>query len=501
MPKLVTQIVYDVDQAIRNLNKLNETADKANKEIKEGFEESGQASSRWKQTVDALPGSIGQVVTSVGRFTGVIGLASVGIAAAGAAIGGLIAQFVDLPRFIGDATAELETFREGTQRIRDAQEAVSTQQDNRINREFVLERRRIAVSQARVANLQATSDEELRLLDKSLNALKGNITETERLEERLARRRESRGVGAGGFSPNADIRAATLLENAQKQAQQGNIDRAEELVKKAQSLKGELENQVFFLQAAEDANLAIDRALERQIEKTRELESRRQVVEDRRFQATNEATRLGAERKLIRERQREALEVQEVDKANRGLTQSVVNLNKEFITGRSELQKLNDTAAQTANGLKNLAAQNEATARAQEALRTGRGLAEAAAAERRGEISFGQLDTIFQKGLEDFSTQVADFANIVERQQFGGFDFDINRFDRLTEDLLNISKDIAARRLNETPTPSLSPVPAGGPPPTINIRADVKGFVNEEVIQEITDNVRRELRREVGANF
>ena len=245
--ELVTKIVYDVSEAIANLNKLNDASEKAGKKVKGGLGEGSKAAKLFQQALGKLPGSAGKAAQSLTKLVGTTGPLVAGVGAAGAAIGSLALQFIDIPSLIGDATAELEKFREGSERIRQSQDRVSAQQDARINRELVLERRRLTLQQARLTEIQALSDEAIRALDKELEALKRNTTESERLQDRLERRRLDRTAGPGGISPDPDIRAATLLEAATKEAQQGNIDRAEELVQKAESLKGELENQVFFL--------------------------------------------------------------------------------------------------------------------------------------------------------------------------------------------------------------------------------------------------------------
>ena len=165
---------------------------------------------------------------------------------------------------------------------------------------------------------------------------------------------------------------------------------------------------------------------------------------------------------------------------------------------------MKDSAAQSANSLKNAAAQQEAQARLGGALRIGRTLGEAVTAERRGEISLDQLDATFQQGLEAFAQEQARFNDVVQREGLGGFGFDTGKLDR-TFDSLTATSDAIAKRLDNlaaaAPTPSQTPVPAGGPPPPINIQADVRGVVNNEVIDEIVDKVRRELRKETGGNF
>jgi hypothetical protein len=505
MTTLVTKIVYEVDQAIKNLNKLNAEAEKVNKKTEEGFDDSNKASDKWKATLDKLPPSVSKVVTSISRFTTGIGGVTAGIGAAAGAVAALGVQFIDLPGLIGDATAELEQFRTGANAILEVQNLVSSQADARQNRELDLQRRRISLRAADVADEQNASREKIRAINEELEAAKRVTDERESLERRLRDRLASRqGQKFAGLDP--DIRAASLLEEATLQARKGNIDAAEDLVSEAESLKNELENHVFFLQASEDANKAIDKAIAGQISKlqanTSELEKQKKIEEDRLFNLTNEATALGAQRRRVRETRREAVEEQDRAEADRTLTANTRILSKEFEVGRSALQNFKDSALQSANALKNITAQRQAAGVAGQAFGAARNIAEAQAAQQRGDITLRQLDETFTREFERFRAETSQFQDIVQSEGLGGFQFDIDKLERITDTLADSSQAIAQLNQAAAAAPGTGAITPTAAPATINVQAEVKGgLIDQEVTTQITDIIRREIRKVTSEGF
>jgi hypothetical protein len=501
MPTLVTKIVYEVQDAIKNLNKLNKESEKVGKESKEGFDTANKASGRWKKALDALPPSVGKVVTSVGQFTTGVGAAAAGVSAAVVAVGALAAQFIDIPSLIGDANAELAQFKAGVESVLEAQNLVSSQGDARVNREIQLQRRRISLRAADVADEQNSAREKIRAINEELNAARQVASERESLEKRLANRLVARrGDQFAGQDP--DIRAASLLEEATLQARKGNIDAAEDLVSEAESLKSELENHVFFLQASEDANKAIDSALASQISKrqteTSELEKQKKIEEDRLFALTNEATALGAQRRRIRETGREAIEEQDRQEADRTLVANTKTLSKEFEVGRSALQRFTDSARQSASVL-SVEARSRAAAQLGGAFQAARSIGEAQAAQVRGDISLGDLDDTFTREFERFRQLTADFQNTVQREGLGGFQFDISKLDRISSALEQTSQAIT--QANAAAVDGGVPGAATAGPTTINVNAEVKGgIVDPAVAEQFTDIIKREVRKAILEN-
>lgn len=552
MTDVVTKVVYDVKDAIKKLNDLNKKIDKTTSNTKKKFEEADEATGNWEQGLDSLKNKIGGVVTGVtGLSFGVAAMAA-GVGAAAVAVGSLALQFIDLPKWIGDSTRELEQFGKSTQKVLRALDRVSAINDARINSQLQLAKEEIKNRQANTTDAQIASRKRLRFLQEELAGQKALQNEKERLEEKLSGRQASRqGAKFAGLDP--DIRSASLLEEATLQAKKGNVDAAEKLVSEAESLKPLLQNQVFSLQASEDANNAIDEAIKKQIVGTKntsaELENRVKLEQKIQNLLTDQLGLQGAEGKRVKNITKGEGRFQERDASARAIEANTEILEKELTLGRSQLEIARDSVLQTKNSITASREQVVAIGQLKAAMDAAREIAVASAREVRGEITLGELNATLEKNLPVVEKNSRAFETAVERQDFEGFVPDIEKLNR-TGEAIGVIADNTAKAIKagagegealvegvrgfgeaaglaaanlerigsveipigvppaaglstSAPTPSPSPVPAAGTgPAVINVNAEVKGgLIDAEVTTLITDIITREIRKATSQGF
>lgn len=275
MPE-ATKVLYDVNQAIKELTKLDKKVDKSGKKTKKSFDEAGKGFDQLGGAIGGLNPQIGGLIT---KFSGLAatatptGVAMAGIAAAAVAI---TASFVDVAAATRSADNVIGDFLSNAKKAQRFADLLSGSEDAR--RAFKFEEakdeiaiRRLAITEEKIkreiardgaAKLVVIEKDKLRQI---AAAQKSAANKTLSLQKRLADRQRGDLVGSVGVGRPTGAAIIDLTARAKAEAEKGNLDTAEALLSRAQGLSDELGNHVFFTNKIESANNAINRSLEGQI--------------------------------------------------------------------------------------------------------------------------------------------------------------------------------------------------------------------------------------------
>lgn len=468
MVNVVTKVIYDVKDAIKNLSKLDKKVEESGSKAKSGFGKGSRASEVFNTILGKLPSSAGKVVSGLSKVTTATGAMAAGIAAAGIAVGSLASQFLDLPALLRDSALEMDAFNRATKRVFESRNALSRIGDEiaiaeakRIFRaikqrtaEITLEQASSQVKQEALKTELATAKGILRQRDATVKA---SVRTREGLEVRLAQRLADRQVSKfAGLDPG--IQAARILDEASFQARKGNLDIAEDLVSQAKALSGEIKNQNFFLRDLNNANLAIDDAFKRQInsqksiqaaqrpgleglrERTSELQKQLALVSKQVRLLAIQKLKLSGQRSLAREESRRDIASRGRDEAVRGLEMVAANLRRELTRGgRSVRENIIDSFKQASNNLKKSGLTTEAQkliGEAQRILLQSAPLLEKLAAGTATRQDFEELSKL--------SVPLAKLQGVLEVQiaqnKLRGFKVDVDQLERLNTNFLSLAE-------------------------------------------------------------
>jgi hypothetical protein len=464
MAERITKVLYDVRDAIKNLNKLNKKVEESGDKAEEAFEKGVDGSRLFQTALNRVPGSARKAAASISAM-GASSAALTGLAAGAAvAVGSLVAQFIDLPALLRDSAAGMDAFRNATQGVLDAENAISSVNDALINAENKRRSRGLRQKQAELDFLQVETKAKQDLIRDELTAAKAALNERTRavkssvktrldLEAKLAARRGTQfAAGSGAHDP--DIRASILQDRALEQAQKGNIEAAEKLVEQAEALQPELQNQAFFLAQNEDVNAAINAEIEKQIAATKQseaaaksqltvdqarvaaLEAQNKELDRQNRAITGAKTTVGAEIKQAREQKVADINTQSRDEAARELSKVAKDINRELVDGgRSVRQSVIDSFRQSLDNLKQGGIADEAANQ----IRTGlSALTDAFAVldkQRAGTATFGDFADLGQS-IEKVAVAVGALEVAQARGDIGGgFTTDIDQLNRIVETL------------------------------------------------------------------
>jgi hypothetical protein len=360
-----TKVLYDVSQAVKELNKLNKKVEESGDKAEESFDEGASSASLFDKalgkvggTASKVAGSVRGVATAVGGVGAVAAVAAAGVAA-------VVAQFIDLDEILKDSVASIEEFEKATQRVLNAREAISNIGDQAVNRDFRLAQRSLRLARAENARAQNSVETEklaakARLdvfkdeLRRRESALKGSLDREQALRDRLADRAVS-GQEFGGF--DADLRAAKLNDAARQAAADGDIDRAEALEQAAKDVAREAQNQSFALADAQATNEAINGELQKQIDaeakvgdaaqnavdayqqRVDKLQEEVDLLEKRAVLLRQESRDFGAQTQELRVGKQEAGDQQQADTAARTFQKASADFSFNLKSGGTSLKE------------------------------------------------------------------------------------------------------------------------------------------------------------------
>ena len=275
---VITKVIYDVSEAIKNIQKLEKETRKAQEKAQEAFEDGAEGASLFDKALSGLPGKAGQlagrVQTLVTTFGGV---ASVGATAAGS-LAAIAVQFIDVADATRDSTKALEDFRKATLALQKTRDALSSLSSSGQQREFRLAERSLALQRIQNNRLENQIDDEQSAARNRLNILQEELREREsrlrdsvnkeksirdKLNDRVLDRKVT-GAANTASAFGSDVAAAQLNEQAREAAAKGQLELAQRLEQEAQKQAANAKNQAFALADQRDTSKAIDNLLIKQ---------------------------------------------------------------------------------------------------------------------------------------------------------------------------------------------------------------------------------------------
>lgn len=362
-----TKVLYDVNDAIKELERLNKKVEEAGDKANESFEKGGDGAGLFGKAMERLSGPVskagGAIKTAV---TSMASLPGVALAAA-AAVAAVVAQFIDFDGILKDSIKSIEAFDEATDTIQGTKDAFSSLGDAAVNRDLRLAQRAVKLDQAENARaqnaierernrakefLEITKDE----LSRREGLLKASIKREESLRDRLTKRTAT--DAAAGFGGPVGKRALDLGAAARRAAFEGDIDKAEALEEAAKRAAEEAGNHNLYLRDQQSTRNAINNSLERQIAKEdqtgknlqAQVDEAKQVADaldqlidkdNKRLETLRQQSReLGAQQKLLRTAAREATETQTADQAARDFENNARDFNMAMRDGGQSLREI-----------------------------------------------------------------------------------------------------------------------------------------------------------------
>lgn len=362
-----TKVLYDVNDAIKELERLNKKVEEAGDKANESFEKGGDGAGLFGKAMERLSGPVskagGAIKTAV---TSMASLPGVALAAA-AAVAAVVAQFIDFDGILKDSIKSIEAFDEATDTIQRTKDAFSSLGDAAVNRDLRLAQRAVKLDQAENARaqnaierernrakefLEITKDE----LSRREGLLKASIKREESLRDRLTKRTAT--DAAAGFGGPVGKRALDLGAAARRAAFEGDIDKAEALEEAAKRAAEEAGNHNLYLRDQQSTRNAINNSLERQIAKEdqtgknlqAQVDEAKQVADaldqlidkdNKRLETLRQQSReLGAQQKLLRTAAREATETQTADQAARDFENNARDFNMAMRDGGQSLREI-----------------------------------------------------------------------------------------------------------------------------------------------------------------
>lgn len=340
----VTKVLYDVSQAIKELDKLNDKVNESEKKAKSAF--STRSVNAYDKRLKKLAYTLGGTDFSAKGLITTIGGSAAVFGAAAASVASVVANMVDLKGVLRDTTAELDGFIEAFDRVREARELVSTFGDVAAQRDLEFAQRAVKLDQAEQATKQNEIEVRRDIERQKLEIIKDRVRQQEQIvrdglkkEEDLVKRLADRTKrdAAADFQGPVGKRALDLGAAARQAAFEGNVDLAEELEDAARRAGEEAGNHSLFLKDQATTREAINRALKSQIkdqqsanqEEVDKLSSLRDVEDahERNLELLNQELKtilrqnreLTAQAKLIKDARLAQRRQEEADTAARGV--------------------------------------------------------------------------------------------------------------------------------------------------------------------------------------
>jgi len=283
MAEIFTEVRYEVSQAEKDLQKLDKQVVKSGKTAERSFGQVGTAGVRkFGDAIDVINPKVialGIGLTKVGRgfrkiakFAIQSSLIIGGLVVISKVIGATVANVANLADKLADIDARIIAINETAERTLRLRNLASSIGDANDNRRFIELKRVLDLREAEsvfredeLSETKTQADELVAIRTSQfdrIDAIQRRQTAEERLRSKLA---ESVIVGSEFAGQTKAGQVGLLAGKAETQAQAGNIEAAEALISKARELSGELGNHVFFTKQIESAQGAVIRALEKDV--------------------------------------------------------------------------------------------------------------------------------------------------------------------------------------------------------------------------------------------
>lgn len=336
-----TKVLYDVSQAIKELDKLNKKVQESEKKAKKAF--STQSVNAYDKRLKKLAYTLGGtdlsakgLLTTLGGSAAVLGAAAGGVASIAAAV-------LDLNTILRDTAANFEGFIAAFDRVREARESVSAFGDVAAQRDLEFARRAVKLDQADLAREQNVTEAARDAAKKRLDFIRDELRNREALvkdslkkEEDLRKKLAERTAtdAADKFTGPVGKKALDIGAAARQAAYEGNIELAEELEEAAKAAGEEAGNHALFLKDQSATRDAINASLRKQIGEQEKITSKAE-------QEVEKYAAIEAALEADIDKQNEKLKV--ILRQNRELS-AQAKLIKEAIKAQGDLEKA-DTAA------------------------------------------------------------------------------------------------------------------------------------------------------------
>lgn len=567
----VTKVLYDVDDAIKQLERLNEKVEESGDKANESLEDGAAGATLFGKAVERLSGgaraagtALKTAVTSIASLPGIAVAAAAGVAA-------IVAQFIDFDEILKDSIKSIEAFDQATDTIQGTRDAFSSLGDAAVNRDLRLARRAAELDQAalereqnaieRARNISVQRLEIVRTeLSRREQLLQASADKEQRLRDRLAGRTARNAADA--FGGPAGRRALDLGAAARQAAFEGNLEEAEALEEAARQAGEEAGNHNLFLRDQQKTYNAINRSIEKQIaaqeeetenyqnqvEEAQGVADALQVVLDReeqRLLILQQQTReIGTQQKLLGVAEQEAQETQAADQAartfennardfsntlvdgNQSLAEIVKGFGSEFkrfltderqrrafiqetgrgARGAGEIQRVLGRVTRgqpvTAQDLEGLRESFNSLSDAVARLQVARGRDEISTVQER---TLQRLENLLESGLgavqagADFRAARSGDIPIQEGTRGAA----LSELQGLRDGILRLNDTLAQPSRTASPLIEQQARSIGAPAPTqtaasnIQVNATVKGgIIDAETTKQITEIIRRELRKQ-----
>lgn len=273
MPK-ETKVKYNIADALKALDTLANRAKDASGKVGDAFKKAGADSKTFDELLKKIPGSTGLVGSAVKKLVVNFGPLSGLIVGATGAIGGLIANLIDLPSLFRNTAESMEEFRRQTAAFEDAQNLVSSFSDALVNAENLRQQTFLQLAtaeskfrQVEFQSAQKAAEREISLNQEKLRSIEGDLQKSvdrrKSLRDKLAERLTE--DVASGFQGPAGRRALSIGAAARRAASQGDVKRAEALEEAAKSAAEEAGNHNLFLRDQQRTRNAINASLQQQL--------------------------------------------------------------------------------------------------------------------------------------------------------------------------------------------------------------------------------------------
>lgn len=538
-----TKVLYDVSQAVKELDKLDRKVTKSGKTAEQSLKKGGEGVSRFGDLASKVNPKVSALTAKIRGLAASAGPAGVAVAAIGGSAAVAAVAFTDLGGALRNADDTLGRFNEKAARSRAILDAISSTQDARRNVAFEDAKDAIVAQRGQIVALQNANDIRKEAAAKALSIERDKLSrlqsafdaaarKTLSAEQRLAdKRAELQGSGNefGGQAKGRQV--GSLTAKARQEAQKGNVDTAEALIERAKQLSAELGNHVFFTNQIDQANSSVLKALERDVTESKKKESalKQQASEQEQIVQGVESI-LGKENSRTRElarqlkllgqqtaelsRQRKfERRLQAVDQGGRELDEAQAGLRGEISSqlNESDFRKGINVLTNLVKGVTDV--RNLST--------SGEDAAVFSDLENKitSALKVALKDNITPADVEQVGTLTNEAAKALADVKIGLDDGTLNKFgqqfadrsqpivDALTK-FVNAGGNLGATGLNES-IPSAqarlrgqadsNQASASRIQSQITVNANVKGGAfDNDTLKQLTDTIRREVRKEVS---
>ena len=354
-----TEVLYSVQQAIKELTKLDKQVGKSGKKAKDSFKKSDKAilsfdNNLTRATRNFIRGfspAIGAAIrptdnflSGVIRLTTELGPLAPAVLSVGAAVGVAAAAFIDFNEVARNSTIEIQGVIKALRDTLTTTDLLSNIIDQKELRKFKDRTRELTKIQAELNIEQASATQDKLALQNRLNNNLATLKKIEANEQQSAksiqRIRDQAFVGSGATGAILNAQITEVLDQAAKSRQSGDLERATRLLQGARQLAADAQTDKpeFFLERIRQQEREItkapetqkvgDSALRDRLTAENELLQEQIVLATRRSQViTPKLKAIRGEKRQIEVARQELVEVKKIEELERSRAVAVKAVN------------------------------------------------------------------------------------------------------------------------------------------------------------------------------